>query len=302
MTNPPAIDSAAEHAYVSGQGRPHWPDLIASFVARSEVTAARDDVRLDLPYGPHPRQTYDLVPASAPARGTLIYLHPGYWQMRDKAQFRFLGEVFGAMGFDTVIANYPLAPDRGVTEITEAVRALVPVARDDTRARHGRDLPLVAAGHSAGAHLAVELALTDPAQWGLPISPIAAVLALSGVYDLEPLVETSLNAKLALTPETARAASPVHRAERAACPALFVVGAAETPAFLAQNRDMAAAWRRIGAAAIEREEPEADHFTLIARLADEKTALSNAVATFLNAPHQPHRPRVLDQDDPITAA
>lgn len=287
MTTPPAIDPAAEHAYVSGQGRPQWPDLIADFITRSETTAARADVRLDLPYGPHPRQTFDLVPARETAKATLIYLHPGYWQMRDKAQFRFLGEVFGAMGFDTVIANYPLAPEASVAEITDAIRALVPVVHDEARARLGRNLPLLAAGHSAGAHLAVELALTDPARWSLSSSPIAGVLALSGVYDLEPLVETSLNAKLALTPETARAASPVHRAAGAPCPALFVVGAAETPAFLAQNRNMAAAWRRIGAMAIEREEPEADHFTLIARLADETTALSSAVATFLNGRHSP---------------
>ena len=282
MTTPPAIDPVAEHAYVGGQSRPTWPDLIASFMARSEATAARPEVRLDLPYGPHPRWRYDFVPAPAPARGTLIYIHPGYWQMRDKAQFRFLGETFGAMGFDTVITNYPLAPEATVAEITDAVRALVPTVRADASARHGRELPLVAAGHSAGAHLAVELALTDPAEWGLPASPIAAVLALSGVYDLAPLVATSLNTKMTLTPETAHAASPVHRAERAACPALFVVGGGETPAFLAQNRDMAAAWRRTGTTAIERKEPDADHFSLIARLTDETSPLSRAVASFLD--------------------
>ena len=184
----PTIDPAAEFAYVTGQGRPHWAETIAGFARRSEATAARPGVRTDLSYGPHPRQRFDVVPAEGAARVSLIWLHPGYWQMRDRRAFRFLGETFAALGCDAVFADYPLAPEYGVAEITEAVRALVPAVRAEARARLGRALPIVAAGHSAGAHLAVELALTEPSHTGFSDDPVAAVLAVSGVYDLAPLV------------------------------------------------------------------------------------------------------------------
>jgi len=279
----PTIDPATEVAYVSGQGRPTWPALLADFARRSEATAARSGIVRDLVYGPHPRQRFDVVPADGIARASLVYLHAGYWQMRDRTLFRFLGETFAALGCDAIFADYPLAPEVGVAEITEAVRALVPAVRAEATDRHGAALPIIAAGHSAGGHLAVELALTDPAVWGLASSPIAGVLALSGVYDLEPLVSTSLDRALRLDAETARAVSPVHRADHAAAPALFAVGGGETPAFLDQNRAMAEAWRAAGAPAETLVVGDADHFRLLDDLTDPAGPLHAAVAHLLDA-------------------
>ena len=123
MTRPPfepTIDPATEVAYVSGQGRPTWPALLADFARRSEIVAERSGIVRDLAYGPHPRQRFDVVPADGIARASLVYLHAGYWQMRDRTLFRFLGETFAALGCDAIFADYPLAPEVGVAEITEA--------------------------------------------------------------------------------------------------------------------------------------------------------------------------------------
>jgi arylformamidase len=282
MTREPTIDTAAEFSYVAGQGRPTWGATIADYARRSEATAARPGVRTDLPYGPHPRQRFDVIPAEGEARAALIWLHPGYWQMRDRRAFRFLGETFAALGCDAVFADYPLAPERDVAAITEAVRDLVPAVRTDGRAVNGRALPIVAAGHSAGAHLAVELALTDFAGRGEPAA-IAAVLAVSGVYDLEPLIATSLDRALGLTPATARAASPVHRAGAASVPALFVVGGGETEAFRDQSRAMEAAWRAAGAASRLEIVDAEDHFSILERLADPADALRPALVALIAA-------------------
>lgn len=268
-------DPALETAYVSGQARPDWPVRIGQFITRSQDIAKRSDLKLDLPYGPHERQRFDRMPAQGVARATLIYLHPGYWQMRDKSQFLFLGETFARLGCDILFANYPLAPESSVAAIIQAAKALVPVALE------GRALPIIVAGHSAGAHLAVELALTNPAEWGLKSSPIAGVAALSGVYDLEPLVNTSLNRNLRLTPDEARAASPVHRVWSGLCPALFAVGGGETPAFLAQNADMHAAWHTKGNDAMSLISGQDDHFSLLESLEDVSTPLYRAVDTLM---------------------
>lgn len=286
MTQPPfepIIDPETEVAYVSGQGRPTWPALLADFARRSEAIPARPGIVLDRAYGPHPRQRFDVVPADGAARATLVYLHAGYWQMRDRTPFRFLGATFAALGCDAVFADYPLAPEVGVAEITEAVRALVPAVRAEAIERRGVALPIVAAGHSAGGHLAVELGLTDPATWGLATSPIAAVLALSGVYDLEPLVATSLDRALRLDRAAARAVSPIHRAARASMPALFAVGGGETSAFIEQNRAMADAWRAAGAPTETLVVGDADHFRLLDELSDPHGPLHAAVGRLLGA-------------------
>ena len=258
--------------YLTGQLRPTHPALLAGFEAASLAATHTLAPRLDLPYGPHPRQTFDLF-LTRPDAPTLAFLHAGYWQSRDKATFRFLAADAAAAGFNFAAVNYPLCPEVSVAEIVEAVRAF-PAAL----ARESGAGALIAVGHSAGAHLAVELALTDWPARGVSASPVRAVVGLSGVYDLSPLIETPLNDKLKLTATAARAASPVWRVTAPAPPALFVVGGEETPAFQRQNADMAAAWRAAGLAADALTVEGADHFSLLGAFAQPASPFLRALA------------------------
>lgn len=278
----PSIDPVHEASYVTDQRRPHWPATIAGFEAASAEIAARPGFVGDVGFGPHPRRRFDWYPAEGEPRATLAYFHPGYWQMRDRTLFRCLMPVFAALGLDVAMVGYPLCPEVSLAELTEAARASVPALRDFSRERRGRALPIVAAGHSAGGHLAVELGITDWSARDIPSPPIAAVVALSGVYDLEPLVATTLNAALRLDAASARAASPVHRVGSRGCPALFAVGGAETDAFVAQNAAMAEAWRAAGHAAEIFVSDGDDHFSLIERLRDPASPLARTVAAFLD--------------------
>lgn len=280
---PPPLDPVQEAAWVSDQRRPHWPATIARFEAASAEVARRPGFTADLVYGDHPRARFDWFASEGEARGLLLYLHPGYWQMRDRTLFRCLMPIFATLGLDVATVGYPLCPDATLAEVTETLRAAVPALLARAKETRGRSLPLIAAGHSAGAHLAVELALTAWRARGLASEPIAGVLALSGIYDLEPLIATSLNAALRLDPATARAASPIHRASRdpaggPLAPAVFAVGAAETAAFVGQNRAMAAAWRAAGGEANVVESPGDDHFSLIERIGEPTSDLARATA------------------------
>jgi len=250
---------SAQFQYVEGQARPGFAALLAGYEADGRAAVAQCAPRLDVPYGTQPRQTLDLFTATGPARGALLYLHAGYWQSRDKALFRFLAPGLAALGLHVALANYPLCPSVTLDALTEAVREAVPAVLRET----GGALPLVVAGHSAGAHLAVELALTDWPARGLPASPIAAVIALSGIYELTPLVDTTLNANLRLDAAAAARRSPVRRVRGGLPPALFAVGGDETPAFLEQNRDMHAAWQAAGNAGTCLAPDGDDHFSLL---------------------------------------
>ena len=157
------------------------------------------------------------------------------------------------------MVDYPLCPEVTLAELTEACRAAVPalLAREDAPPA------LIAAGHSAGGHLAVELAATDWSRRGFDRPAVAGVLALSGVYDLVPLLATPLNDKLGLDEAAAHAASPLDRLPDGLPPAFFAVGGAETRAFAAQSARMHEAWLTSGAESRFQLVPGADHMTLL---------------------------------------
>ena len=270
------MDATAE--YLTGQMRPHFPALMEDFQRESDAIAS---TAADVRYGPNPRQAFDFLQSRAPWRGTLAYFHAGYWQTRDKSLFRFIAPALMEHGVDVAMVGYPLCPDVTLPELVQATRAAVPTILAHAAALGRGGGGLVAAGHSAGAHIAAELALSD---WGGP-SPVTAVVALSGVYDLEPLVGTPLNDRLRLDAATARAMSPLHRVRGGLPPALFAVGRSETAAFQRQNAAMHAAWLAAGNPGTCLVVDGADHFTLLRDL-QQPGALLTAVAG-LAAPAAP---------------
>jgi pimeloyl-ACP methyl ester carboxylesterase len=128
-------------------------------------------------------------------------------------------------------------------------------------------------GHSAGGHIAIELALS---QWPARLKngrPIERVIALSGVFDLRPLLSTPLNGNLQLSPEEAYLRSPLFRASAVSIPTLFVVGADETRAFKRQSEDMCLAWRDAGNVADHMVVANADHFSLLKQLSGPRSSV-----------------------------
>lgn len=271
-------DAAADPVfqYMTGQMHPTQPALLASYEAESAHAVEALHPLLDIRYGSHPRQCFDFFEAAAPV-GTLAYFHAGYWQSRDKAQFRFLAPSFVAAGVNVALVNYPLCPDVTLEALTDACRDAVPAILAHVANRAQGSAGLIAAGHSAGGHLAVELALTDWSAHGLGQGIIAGIAALSGVYDLMPLCDTPLNDKLRLDYQTARACSPIHRVSGGMPPALFAVGGLETAAFQRQTSDMLAAWQKAGNTGHALTIDGCDHFSLLRSLQQPDGILFKAI-------------------------
>lgn len=226
---------------------------------------------LDIPYGRHPRQTLDLFRTPRRRRATVAYFHAGYWQSRDKSGFRFLAPPLVADGHDVAIINYPLSPDMGINDIVAAAYASLAALASLTE-----NAPLILVGHSAGAQIAVELVMhARTGDW-----KVTGVMAISGVFDLTPLIDTSVNEKLALDAVAARAASPLHRVVSGAPPAIFAVGALETRAFRDQTARMSEAWAGAGNASVPVTVPDADHFSILNELCSEDGMLRAAIRDF----------------------
>jgi arylformamidase len=158
------------------------------------------------------------------------------------------------------VPSYDLCP-----QVTlEVIAGQMQAAAWFLKARHGRlDLAI---GHSAGGHLAAML-LAD----GL----VPAALAISGLFDLRPLVKTTVNGALGLDEARAWRLSPRNR-PRPAGAFHAVVGGREGREYAAQSRVMAAAWD--GRCDVL---PEHDHFTIVSELARDDSPIVAACRQML---------------------
>jgi acetyl esterase/lipase len=96
---------------------------------------------------------------------------------------------------------------------------------------------------------------------------VAGGLAISGIYDLEPIRLSYLNEKLALDADEARRNSPIlHLPERAG-PLVVAVGGGELPELRRQSAEYAAAWHAKGLPGTFDELPGLDHYGALEELA-----------------------------------
>jgi arylformamidase len=252
-----------EHEYNPRKTVANAPELIAGWTRRSEALHARLSPIADVAYGEHPREVLDLY-RTAGARGTVVYVHGGYWRMLSKFETTWVAEAFLGQGLSVALINYPLCPEVTVDDIRSSVqRAFAKLWRDVLTPNEKRRVVVV--GHSAGGHLAALHLATDWQRFGLPVRPLAGVLAVSGVFDVTPLIHTSMNADIRLTPESAGPLNLMTSPVRCEAPLLLAVGALEPEEFHRQSRDLAAAWP-----ASKPEVhviPGANHFTAIDGLA-----------------------------------
>jgi len=186
-------------AYDNSRAVADSAELLADFERRSAAMAARPGARLDLQYGPAPRQRIDYFAADRPGP-LLIFIHGGYWQMRAKETFRFLAAGPNAHGIHVALIGYTLAPDTDMAGIVREVRDGVRWLRANAAAFGGDTEAMIVSGWSAGGHLAALCLDEDGVQAGL---------AISGIFDLEPIRHCWLNEKLQLTPRDVRAFSPL---------------------------------------------------------------------------------------------
>lgn len=236
----------------------------ASALARGQMT-----VVLDEPYGESAAERLDVFPAKVEGAPVLVFIHGGYWRALDKSDHSFIAPAFVEAGAMVVVPNYALCPAVGIDDIALQCTRAVAWAWRHARRFGGDPGRIVVAGHSAGGHLAAML-LT--CRWprvdaALPRRVLAGALALSGLYDLEPLRLTPfLQPDLRLTPALVRRLSPAFF-PRPAGPLHALVGADESEEFLRQNQLIRDQWGPTTVPVCEAL-PGRDHFSVLTDLVD----------------------------------
>lgn len=254
------VNHALEAEYNNRAMVPEHPAIFERWRRESLVLREITPCTLDLAYGTELRHKLDVFHAKDP-RGTLVFIHGGYWRSLDKSDFSFVARPFIDAGLSVVAINYRLCPSVSVSDVVEDCRqALAWIITNGTA--HNLPVERIAlAGHSAGGHLVAMLYATDWRQRQCDAGCIIGGMALSGVYDLDPLMHCSMNEDLKLNHHTARAASPIKLESTLTVPLHLAVAAGESPAFRTQSRQLSAAWPNICAS--PEEVKDANHFTVL---------------------------------------
>jgi len=213
--------------------------------ARGAAARASSEFQPDIAYGTAANERLDFFPAGVSDPPLVVFIHGGYWRALDKADFSWVAPGYVAAGCSVAVLNYGLAPATPLVEIVNQVRRacawLYGRAGD---LQFDRDRIFVT-GHSAGGHLTAMLLATDWPAWNreLPSRLIAGALAVSGLFDLEPLLRASfLRADIRLNLEEQRQLSPVNLRPRNEAPLVLAVGALESAAFHGQSAALANRW------------------------------------------------------------
>jgi arylformamidase len=274
-----AIDYEAE--YDNRARVPEHPQIFARWATDSASYRARLPAsrKARISFGPTAREVIDLFDARAGAP-LAVFIHGGWWRNFEPSLFSHLAAGLNAHGIGVAVPGYNLCPQVRIADIVDEMRrALVALWRC-----FGERMLVL--GHSAGGHLTAVLLATEwPAlDNGMPADVVAAGYAISGVYDLAPLLRVSVNQDLRLDTDSAREMSPLSWPAPRGRVLDAVVGARESNEFLRQSRVIADVWGKAGVVTRYEEIVGADHFSVLDPLTDPSSAMMARLLSLVPKP------------------
>ncbi|HEX7558757.1 MAG TPA: alpha/beta hydrolase [Usitatibacter sp.] len=232
---------AVEREYNNRALVPEHPAYFARWEKDSAFVRATLPCFLDAAYGPDPRHRIDLFPA-ANARGTLVFIHGGYWRSLDKRLFSWLAAPWVAEGVSVAIPNYRLAPQARIEDIVDdTIAAMNWLFRGGPAQGIATDR-VVVSGHSAGGHLTAALFAAEAGRLEFDPGRIAGGVPFSGVFEFDPLLHFSYNSDLKLDPASVARLNLARRKRSIIAPLVVAAGAAESSEFQRQSRLLSQAW------------------------------------------------------------
>ena len=203
----------------------HWQN--ESIKRKNELNG-----KFDIKYGDHPLMSFDLHPGKN-CNPVIINIHGGYWRALDKCFMNHHLADLAEGDFGLANMNYPLCPEFTLTQIMDSlnigIKKVVKTLDDGKRKQ-----PIILMGHSAGAHMAMHLTHHDDLSGRL-----AGVIALSGIYEPELVLNLQVNDDVRLSEESAKRWNCLKNLP-AKGPAFYIaVGGSEPPGWIDQSWIMA---------------------------------------------------------------
>ncbi|XP_007958033.1 kynurenine formamidase [Orycteropus afer afer] len=247
--------------------------------ATTQARATRRSL-LHVPYGDGDGEKLDIYFPDGVSEAPIffVFVHGGYWQSGSKNTSAFMVDPLTTQGMAVAVVGYDIAPrgtlDLMIDQVTRSVAFL--------QKQYPSNQGIYLCGHSAGAHLAAMMLLTNWTEHRV-VPNLKGLFLLSGIYDLEPILHTSENDALLLTLEDAQRNSPQLRLQAARVPpaaalrTLVIVGQHDSPEFQRQSREFLQVLCRAGWQATFEELPDVDHFEIIENLTQKDYVLTQII-------------------------
>jgi len=258
--------AALDAAYNNSLAVKNSTELMADFGEQSVSARAMPGTVLGLRYGLSPRNLIDYFPANRPGP-LVIFIHGGYWQMRAKESFSYIAKAMVPQGLHVALVGYTLAPDATLGGMVQEVRTAIAYLKSHAADHGGDSTRMVVTGWSAGGHLTA-MCLDEPG--------VVGGLAISGIYDLEPMRLSYINDKLGLAPKDVADLSPMQLA-LSTTPLVVAFGGDELPELQRQSTEFFSLRQSAGQPGKLLPLAGLNHFTILAHLADPQSSLIDAI-------------------------
>ena len=266
-----------EYQYNPRVSVPEFPELAKIRAAQARKVRDTANSWLNLPYGSSPREMLDIYAADKPNGAVLVYIHGGYWRSGSKEDNCNFVPTFTKRGATVVLVEYDLCPQVTVTDIVRQTRSSIGWVYKNIKPYGGDPTKLFVSGHSAGGHLTAMVLAHDWAKEGLPTDLIKGAVVTSGVYDLDMVIEISVQEQVRMTSEIARQNNPFLHPPRVKCPLIVAVGGAEPKGWQQMSEDYFNYCKQHGMPVEYLVEPDANHYTISEHLLDDARPITQAM-------------------------
>ena len=257
--------------------------LIEKWSKWSEDFRANADSSLNCQYGDGEKDKLDIFRCGMPNAPLFIFIHGGYWQRGDKSIYSFVANSFVNSGIDVALIGYQLCPEATMTNIVEKIREAIVWIWNNADEYSISKNRINVSGHSAGGHITGMVLATcwKEVSKNLPDNLVKTGIPISGLYQLNPIRETTIADALGLDDAESLALSPHFFEPQTQAPILVTLGGGETPEFHWQTDNFVNKWKGFKASLDYFAEPDVDHFGIVERLANLESQIFTKVKSFL---------------------
>lgn len=205
--------------------------FINRYISESQAAREKLDIIPDLKYGPDPAHVLDFFPTDQKGAPLHVFIHGGYWQELSQKESASMAPGIVAAGSAFATLNYRLAPTAPLAKIVEDVHRALHWLAGQAEALGFDRHRVTLSGHSAGAHLAAMMMSRSHE------ITIERLLLISGVFDLTPIPDTSVNDALKLDRADVPALSPMMLQPTLRPQVDIIVAERDTAEFRRQSRE-----------------------------------------------------------------
>jgi arylformamidase len=236
-------------AYDQSVYQPNIFQLNKRWASNSARIRARVGEPLRRAYGESAIEQLDIFRTDKLNAPIFIFIHGGAWLRNTAKEYSAPAEMFMRAGAHYVVPDFINVAEAGgsLFPMAEQVQRAIAWVWHNAASFGGDPDRLYIGGQSSGAHLVAVALTTDWASdHGLPAGFIKGALCTSGIYDLAPVRLTARANYVKFTDEMVEKLSPMCHLDWLVTPVTVSYGTYESPEFIRQAKEFAAAVRDAG--------------------------------------------------------